>query len=124
MANREEKIQLYRGIIQTLGILIMLTATVWMIKNFNERKVMGECVYVYDNGTKEHTGLYGNCNWYEQKMRMIDPEYDKSVWDDEPIIEFEKDSTTTYLINDQFATLQNEDKVNGSNPKEVLDYAN
>lgn len=59
--TREEKIQLYRGIIQTLGLMILVISMVWMIKNFNERGRMIECGYEYPNGTIIKTGLYGNC---------------------------------------------------------------
>jgi len=66
--TRAEKIQLYRGIIQTIGLIILIMGMAWMIKNFNDRKIMGECIYVKADGSEEHTGLYGNCTWYDAKI--------------------------------------------------------
>lgn len=66
--TRTEKIQVFRGTLQTLGIIILILGLVWMIKHYNDKKIMGECIYTKSDGTQETTGLYGNCTWYDSKI--------------------------------------------------------
>lgn len=94
--SRSDKIQIIKGVIQTIGLLLLIVGMTWMIKNFNERKIMGECYYVYDNGTREPTGLYGNCSWYQERINP--PPEEKTL---------------------KITTLQNEDIVNNSFITEV-----
>ena len=67
--TRSEKIQVYRGTIQTIGLIIIIAGMIWMVKNFNDRKIMGECIFEHKDGTRETTGLYGNCTWYATRIK-------------------------------------------------------
>lgn len=71
--SRKEKILLYRGIIQTIGLMILIIGMVWMISRYNERKIMGECIFTLQDGTEEHTGLYGNCTWINRHFLGYTP---------------------------------------------------
>ena len=73
--SRKEKIEVYRGILQTLGILVMVVGLVWMMKHFDERKIMGECAYVVDEINITYTGLYGNCTWLNQEDKGLQNNY-------------------------------------------------
>lgn len=84
--TREEKIQTARGLIQLVGILIMIIGIIWMIKHWEERKLMGECLYKHEDGTQEHTGLYGNCTWYDTRLRRYtNPEQGLHLITDPPL---------------------------------------
>jgi hypothetical protein len=74
--NRSEKIQLARGILQAMGIILMLICLAIMIKY---RVIFFKpCYWQNDNGSLEETGLYGNCDWLNEKMH---PERYEPSWD-------------------------------------------
>lgn len=68
--TRQEKIDLLRGILQFLGILIMVACIVMVIKY---RDILfKDCGWLNTDGTVEYTGLYGNCS-YLNKFRYGEP---------------------------------------------------
>jgi|WetSurMetagenome_2_1015567.scaffolds.fasta_scaffold1557531_2 hypothetical protein len=62
--SRQEKIDFSRGVLQFLGIMILIFMMVYILKY---RAVMGkECGYALPNGSVVDTGLYGNCQWIRE----------------------------------------------------------
>jgi hypothetical protein len=86
--ERSEKIQIVRGILQLVGIALIIMALVYAVK-LKERKGcdLNECVYVPCDGcASESTGLYGNCQWIKEHLEYTTDapviDNDKSMWMD------------------------------------------
>jgi len=62
-----ERIQMIRGILQVVGIIVVLIAAIMLYKNGHAVK---PCYYRHPNGTIEDTGLYGNCTWINQYIAV------------------------------------------------------
>jgi hypothetical protein len=62
--TRQERIDLLRGILQFLGIMVMVACIVMVIKY---RDILfSECGWREANGTSIRTGLYGNCAFLDR----------------------------------------------------------
>jgi len=63
--SRSEKISVMRGILQFVGILMMIVAVIVLLKY--KEVVNKECGWRTIDDTIETTGLYGNCSWLNNK---------------------------------------------------------
>jgi hypothetical protein len=68
--TNQDKIDVLRGILQLIGIMIMVACIVAVAKY---RHVLFEdCGVKNINGVVEPTGLYGNCTWLDESNTRSD----------------------------------------------------
>lgn len=67
-----ERIMFIKGVINLLGLLILIAAVITLYKYGHTLK---ECYYIHPNGSQERTGLYGNCRWINDKLYMEEVEW-------------------------------------------------
>ena len=62
--TRQEWIDALRGVLQFLGMLIMVACIVMVMKY--RTVLFHDCGWKTENGTVESTGLYGNCSYIDK----------------------------------------------------------